>query len=1701
MKLKRYFLYAAIAMTMGRAQAQTAVSASDEYDRVITGAQTIATLGPDLFGESVNLKDGSTSFATTDVRIPTTSGLPLAIGRQLGVNTKDADKYVQPVVDGELFGNWKLDVPMIHGTFDERTGWASGSASNPSARCSIVSAPPGVRSAFSGWDIYYYSEDYWHGNTIEIPGKGKYPMLARLADNPAPADGDAYRWTTKGNWSISCIPLRNGAGEGFRVTLPDGTRYSFDWMSSRRAAALKDTHCENVFLGYEVRGVNVGHLRPQDLSRLHRLDSGGSINGGGQATICNTEVVVNRREYFLHATKVEDRFGNQVIYNYDPSNPRRLLSMASSDGGTIGLSYGTNGKISTISTNGRQWQYQYEADARFGSKLVAVVQPDNSRWTFNYGELSTILDYDKKVRWPDCEPMVAATTTAVVTIGHPSGATGAFSFRNMLHGVDRTPGGCSQPNPDRPLKVDLSHHLMAYKVASLISKQITGPGLTPQVWSYAYQPSWSWNPSGYVDDCGFAPALCESTSKTEVTAPDGTITRSTFGNDYYRSVGQLQKTELISSGVIIQQKTFGYVGSPIGQAYAARAGADLFLRNNLFDSEQVHPLQATTQTQDGSTFNWAVDACGAIATPCFDVFARPTKVRKYNSLGYSRTEATEYHDNLSLWVLGQVRRQYVPSTSPNGLSSTNSMVASETEYNAQAMPWKTYAFGKLKQILSYTAQGNLNTVTDGNGNTVFLGDYYRGIPRVVGFPATPEAPSGATQGAAVDANGWITSVTDEVGAKTCYGYDNMGRINSITHPSETQPGVCDTSRWAPVSLGFQQIAFDEHGLPAGHWRMHRYEGNKHINTYFDAMWRPVLEEQLDATNIGGTLSQTVKRYDVMGRASFVSYPQRGVGSFVDVTQGTHSTYDALGRVVRVEQDSEHSRLATVTEYLNGLRTRVTNPRGAVSITGYLAWDEPSHDYPIASVLPEGKVIQIDRHPQFGWPLRMTQRSADSAVSQSRHYVYDGNAQLCKTVEPETGATVMGYDNAGNLAWSAAGLDRNTYGDIYTCHHTEAWSSGRRVSRTYDARNRLATLSFPDTRGNQTWSYTPDGLPATITAANHVNSTYPVSTSYTYNKRRLLVTEALQQPGWYTWTLSYGYDGIGNQSSLSYPTGLVVDFAPNALGQATKAGSFASNAQYYANGAIQQFTYGNGIVHTMTQNARQLPSRTTSSGGVLDYVNYYDANGNVDHIANELVAGWDPGDRWMQYDALDRLTAAGSGSFGGDHWHHFTYDALDNIKSWKLAGVKDYADYVYDAQTHRLTSIRNSLGAAVQNFEYDAQGNLQAKNSQGFDFDFGNRLRGAVGKEYYRYDALGRRVMTWKPDGATTLWQYNQAGQMVFTWDGPSNEKTHEHVYLSGSLIATVDHNWPSNTIIATKYHHTDALGSPVAVTNATGQVIERNDYEPYGSVIGKPTFSGVGYTGHIMDGATGLTYMQQRYYDQSIGRFLSVDPVTADTKLGGNFNRYRYASNNPYRFVDPDGRRDDDVLARYAKMAWAAHKEGRLDYLGLAVAGGDFVIGSMKLAVGTEFLAVAVFTPVPGDEFVMFLVAADGSVQMYDGVTGAMTAIDGKDRLSGYGELGSLFDKYLGAKNGATVGEIFDAGHTLTGAYKALKGKGPAGEALHSILDTISSADKWRELVRDIIGGDQPQRDQPGTSGQKATPSCRPAAPSSSPAGPTSPAC
>jgi RHS repeat-associated protein len=108
------------------------------------------------------------------------------------------------------------------------------------------------------------------------------------------------------------------------------------------------------------------------------------------------------------------------------------------------------------------------------------------------------------------------------------------------------------------------------------------------------------------------------------------------------------------------------------------------------------------------------------------------------------------------------------------------------------------------------------------------------------------------------------------------------------------------------------------------------------------------------------------------------------------------------------------------------------------------------------------------------------------------------------------------------------------------------------------------------------------------------------------------------------------------------------------------------------------------------------------------------------------------------------------------------------------------------------------------------------------------------------------------------------------------------------------------------YIYTDTQGTTIAEADASGNITIAFDYRPYGSAYTGAGMSaasdGPGYTSHVNDPDTALIYMQARYYDPSIGRFLSVDPINVYPGALFPFNRFSYANDNPSVNIDPDGR-------------------------------------------------------------------------------------------------------------------------------------------------------------------------------------------------------
>lgn len=1041
--------------------------------------------------------------------------------------------------------------------------------------------------------------------------------------------------------------------------------------------------------------------------------------------------VLQRTELTLRASRVEDAYGNWVAYQYSSGE---LVGVTSSDGRSIQLSAGK------ITANGRTWAI----DATNG---LSIGYPDGSSY------VATVVNNIQWTSWDlvacgSTAPMKNFSGSLGVNIKLPSGAVGDFLLTPVVTGQSSVPLLCAAPPATGPA----GPHAFR-RGLGLTQKAVSGGGLSNARWTFNYGANGCFvNVGGGGTNRAPCAANESGTRLVTVTGPTATR-RLTFSNKFQADDGQLLAEEIRSlAGQLLRTTQFTYqrFGAVGNLGFAAGGDPTGYARSWVKSTKTID--------QDSVRYETAVTQ--------FDGFFRPVRLLRRSTPGASRTDQFTYFDDFSRWHIGQ------PSTATN---VDTGLVESRVDYDANGLPWKTWKFGILSQTLTYDSSATLATVADGNGNVTQYSDWYRGVPRRVRFA------DGATRSATVDDNGWISSLTDENNYTRSMQYDLVGRLRDVAYPaSNGQVWNSWTSVFRPLVSSDSRPS----GIGDGQWIKVESQGTYRKVSYFDAYWRPLVVNEYDSGNVAGTSRSTSYQYDTEGRVVFSSYP---VSGNVGGDAGLRSTYDALGRIVLVSEDSELGRLETVTTFggEGGYNTIVRNPRGSETRTWYQTFEEPSAGHATLVEAPEGQSTEISRDV-FGKPLSIKRKDQVSSVALTRSYVYDAAQRLCKSVEPETGATVLAYDNAGNLSWLAGGLALISPS---SCDSAAASASSEVVRRTYDARNRIRSISFPKGRGDQLFSYLADGKVKQISTQNDGIASY---NSYAYNSRGLLVGEAQAQADGETLTMRHAYDANGNLSADTYPTGETIAYEPNALGQSTRAGMYATGVAYFPDGAIRQFTYGNGITHTVIQNARQLADTVQDSygGSALFSEGYdYDGSANIVAITDGASGRGQRGNRTMEYDGRDRLISAVSPMFGAAQ---YGYDAFDNLTRVAVAGRDQY--YCYDGNW-LLSNIKlgGCNGTTVVGLGYDSRGNLINKNGRLYDFDAGNRLRGIEDLEEYRYDGKGLRNVV-RRDAGVIASMYDVGEVLRFRRDGQRAIDT-SYISLGSQAVAEVDRPWGQQSTV------------------------------------------------------------------------------------------------------------------------------------------------------------------------------------------------------------------------------------------------------------------------------------------------------------------
>jgi RHS repeat-associated protein len=202
------------------------------------------------------------------------------------------------------------------------------------------------------------------------------------------------------------------------------------------------------------------------------------------------------------------------------------------------------------------------------------------------------------------------------------------------------------------------------------------------------------------------------------------------------------------------------------------------------------------------------------------------------------------------------------------------------------------------------------------------------------------------------------------------------------------------------------------------------------------------------------------------------------------------------------------------------------------------------------------------------------------------------------------------------------------------------------------------------------------------------------------------------------------------------------------------------------------------------------------------------------------------------------------------------------------------------------------------YAYDNNGNtLTDPAGKQYTWDFENRLVQAVvpgtGTTTFKYDPFGRRIQ-----------KSGQLGTTNYLYDG-DNDSVIGEVDNNGNIVARYTHGLGIDQPFAelrsgaTSYYQADGLGSATSLSNLAGVLANTYTYDSFGKLTASTgtIINPFQYTAREFDSETGIYSYRARYYDTSVGRFISEDP----SGFAGDGNFYAYTANNPVLYIDPSG--------------------------------------------------------------------------------------------------------------------------------------------------------------------------------------------------------
>lgn len=908
----------------------------------------------------------------------------------------------------------------------------------------------------------------------------------------------------------------------------------------------------------------------------------------------------------------------------------------------------------------------------------------------------------------------------------------------------------------------------------------------------------------------------------------GGDSQATNATDRYTSLSSRQETETrhyqgaynAASPVLLQKETYSYqgqIGSSITNETVQRQNVTQYEGSTMAGS-QVATYPATSAYQ----YYLCTATTTATCSPQYTYTIlrnRPTDTVVWNGDGTAVSETVTS-------MLDQVNGTYAAENILNKISKSQVLnggggLMAETDYGydggssgGTTLPAANTSISQLliggsPSVISFTynSDGTVATITDPNGSVTKINSYQcNGLyPASVTTAYSSSSTVPETTTSTIDCNtGATLSASDANGIVTSFEYSDP-----LNRPTRVKSAV-----------GTPQEAWIQYSYPT----MSEVDMAEDLHTVGDGALATVaisdgIGHVLHVLAPGG-VHQDI-HYDLDGLVDSQTNPYYSTS---DSTYGlTTFVHDGLGRLTKTTHPDGQSEQtcyqgiastgqticrANVSSYPSGIWAdssdaagnsyqRVSDGAGRLVRVVEPGTIETRYNYDALNNL-----LSVD---QIGRPGVVPPGFSSPEVSHSRSFTYDSRSRILTATNPETGTVCYGTWSGGSVGSGTCqgGYDAN--GNLI--HKTNA--SGVITTYSYDALNRVHFETFSN--GGPTWGYGYDGrdengnmitrLPTanSIGRATHISNEVNAGGEFQYDALGRVIAQNMCLPSDCSLNLMAraSYDLAGNMTQLTYPDGRVVSMGWDGAGRLSSVNDitgggnspYIGSLQYFASGALQNATLGNGVTESFVLNSRLQPchmmasspllSASPSGGNLLDRQLFYgstpetncgNASGNNGNIWSVVEGVNHSTSQSFQYDGLNRLTSAYSANrpSAASYNQIYNYDSFGNMLP--VDQLHTPMNYGIDSATNRLT-LNGSL--TTGDLRYNPDGTLL------------NSPTGTGG--YHTYSWTGDGLLSGIDGASTGHYIYDPQGNRVYAGRN-SDSSWNEYVYFNGKMIADLDNH-------------------------------------------------------------------------------------------------------------------------------------------------------------------------------------------------------------------------------------------------------------------------------------------------------------------------